>query len=138
MNICDELVAGNTIDTSKTNIRFFLVKHKNGFEMFFHDPQYVIPLLKHIDDSNFTKSLCKSPGYQPFADYVRDFAKDMKMLFKGNNIHYSAPSLEALQKNVDINIIGHKNDEGIEHTIDVSTLELFDIDDTEAIAKACG
>ena len=138
MNICDELVAGNTIDTSKMSIRFFLVKHKNGFEMFFHDPQYVIPLLKNIGNSNFTKSLCKSPGYQPFADYVIDFAKDMKMLFKDNNIHYSAPSLEALQKNVDINTIDRKNNEGIEHIIDVSTLELFDIDDPDAIAKACG
>lgn len=137
MNICDELVAGNTIDISKTNIRFFVLKHKNGFEMFFHDPQYVVPLLKNIDDINFAKSICMSPGYRPFADYVIDFAKDMKMLFKDNNIHYSAPSLEALQKNVDTNIIGHKNDEGIEHTIDVSTLELFDIDDPDAIAKAC-
>lgn len=139
MNIYEELLAGKTIDENKINARYFVVKNaykNNVFRLFFHDPAYAIPTLKMFSEHNADikgRLLYRANGYRQFIKYVAKIDHELDLI----NHTYEASSLEKLQKEVDDAIINLRRVKNVECMINVSKLELFDLNDSDVLIKAC-
>lgn len=140
MNIFEDIMNDKNVDLNAVDMHFFIYKfisartNKTACTLTYGDPRLVVPLLVALSD--FEKSpaistkVYNSDTYQKIMDKRRSTQPSL-------NTHsdYSAESLEALQNKLDKGQPGCKH--GGPHVIDISKLEVYDLNDPTVVEKAC-
>ena len=140
MNIFEDIMNDKNVDLNAVDMRFFIYKfisartNKTICTLTYGDPRLVVPLLVALSD--FEKSpaistkVYHSDTYQKIMDQRRSTRPSLN-----TSAEFTAESLEALQNKLDKGRPGWKH--GDPHVIDLSKLEVYDLDDPTIVEKAC-
>lgn len=140
MNIFEDIMNDKNVDLNAVDMRFFIYKfisartNKTICILTYGDPRLVVPLLVALSD--FEKSpaistkVYHSDTYQKIMDKRRSTRPSLN-----TSAEFTAESLEALQNKLDKGRPGWKN--GDPHVIDISKLEVYDLNDPAVVEKAC-
>lgn len=140
MNIFEDIMNDRNVDLNDVDMRYFIFKYvsartsKTIYTLTYGDPRLVVPLLVALSD--FEKSpaistkVYHSDTYQKIMDKRRSTRPSLN-----TRAEYSAESFEALQNKLDKGRPGWKH--GDPHVIDLSKLEVYDLDDPTIVEKVC-
>ncbi len=140
MNIFEDIMNDKNVDLNAVDMRYFILKFisahakKTVCNLIYGDPRLVVPLLVAVSD--FEKSpaistkVYHSDTYQKIMDKRRSTRPSLN-----TSAEFTAESLEALQNKLDKGRSGWKH--GDPHVIDLSKLEVYDLNDPTVVEKAC-
>lgn len=139
MNFVEDIMNDKNVDLNDLNLHYFIMKsicHDNGhdcYDLTYGDPRLTIPLLVAMKDIDKSRDMCKkvyrSDSYQKIINKIRNRPA------LNTRSEYHAESLEALQNKLDKGQPNWKR--GNPHVIDISKLEVYDLNDPDVIKKAC-
>lgn len=140
MNIFEDIMNDKNVDLNDVDMYYFILKFiaahtkKTVCNLIYGDPRLVVPLLVAVSD--FEKSpaistkVYHSDTYQKIMDKRRSTRPSLN-----TSAEFIAESLEALQNKLDKGQPGWKH--GNPHVIDISKLEVYDLNDPDIVKKVC-
>ena len=141
MNIFEDIMNDKNVDLNDVDMRFFIFKYipdctsKTRYHLTYGDPRLVVPLLAAMMESTeksiyISEKMCHSSTYRKIMEKRRNTQPSLN-----TSAEFTAESLEALQNKLDKGRPGWKR--GNPHVIDISKLEVYDLDDPTVVEKAC-
>ena len=140
MNIFEDIMNDKNVDLNDVDMYYFIFKYisartsKTIYTLTYGDPRLVVPLLVALSDFE------KSPAISTKVYHSDTYQKIMDKRYStrpslNTCAEYSAESFGSLQNKLDKGQPGWKH--GDPHVIDLSKLEVYDLNDPTVIEKAC-